>query len=410
MTSGYRKNRKVILKPRFYLFIAIFVAIIVWLVVAVINFFAPPIVEWGKLSTDQEISAIIVRDEQIVYSPESGKFENIAAESNYIEQGDEVALLYSSEFSGEDLDTLIDVRQEIKNYQEENILKNVIHQDLDVLDTEIDRLITEIAELIRYGEVRALPAKEKELKTLMEQKRLYLNENLHEDATLSAKFLRESVLLEKIEKSITKLYSPAPGVISFFLDGLETNLTLEKVESINVDDYLLIEERILNSTIESNSNEGSLIVADQSIYRIINQNHWYAIIKIARSKNTLVKGGTCDITFENYGHTISNVYVYDVRQYGKEAVVVLEFNSDIGPMASLRIVTGTLGRSNEGYKIPIEYLTQNGPQSGIWIIKDDKSEVFIPVNVIAQDYFEAIVEQTADSIEQLEEGQKLKKP
>ena len=410
MTSS-RKKKKVLLKPRFYLFVAIFVAIIAWLVVAIVRFLAPPTVEWGKLSTDQEISAIIVRQEQLVYSTESGRFETVASEGDYIEQGDKVAVLYSSEFSDDDLDTLIAVRQEIKNYQEENIIKNVVYQEIEVLDDEIDRLIGEISEIVQSNTNRVLPAKESELRAFMEQRRLYLNEILYEDSTLTAKFLRESVLVEKISNSITDLFAPSSGVTSFFLDGLETYLTMEKVGSIDVDDYLIIEDRILNSTIESNINEGSIVTADQAIYRVIEQNHWYAIIKLPRSKNTLVKGGTCDINFENYGHTLSNVYVNDVRQYGgKEAIIVLEFNSPIGPMASLRIVSGNLGRSNEGFKIPIEYLTQNGAQSGVLIINEDKSVVFVPVNVIAQDYFEAIVESTADATAPLEEGQKLKKP
>jgi len=410
LTGSYRKRKRVMIKPRFYLFMVIFIAIIVWIAIAIFRFLSPPVIEWGRLSTDQEISAIIVRKENIIFSAENGKFENVAAEGAYIEQGEEVALLYKTEFSEDDFDTLIDVRQLIKNYQEENILKNVIHEDLEDLDEEIDFLITEISELVRSGEDRVLPAREHELRTLMEQRRTYLNDNLYKDATLDARFLREEVLVEKIAKSITKLYAPTPGVISFFLDGLEGYLTKETVESINIDDYLLIEDRILNFTTESNINVGSVVSAEQPIYRIIEPNHWYAIIKMPRSKNTLKKGETCDISFENYGHALSNIYVSDVRQYGKEVIVVLEFSIDIGPMASLRIVTGNIGRSNEGFKIPIDYLSQNGPQPGVWVIKEDKTQAFIPVNVIAENYLEAIVEQTADSTEQLKEGLKLTKP
>ena len=200
------------------------------------------------------------------------------------------------------------------------------------------------------------------------------------------------------------------GAISFFLDGMEAYLTKEKVESISIDDYLLIEDRILNYTTRSNINVGSVVAAEQPIYRIINPTHWYAIIKMSRSKNTLVKGGVCDITFENYGHVLSNVYVNDVRQNGKEVIIVLEFNSDIGPMASLRMVTGDIGRSSEGFKVPMDYLIQNGAQTGVWVLKEDKTDAFIPVNIIAQNYLEAIIEPQEGYAEQLKEGLKLKKP
>ena len=173
---------------------------------------------------------------------------------------------------------------------------------------------------------------------------------------------------------------------------------------------MTIEDKILNYTTESNINVGSVVTIDQPIYRIIKPDHWFAVVKMPRSKNTLVKGGVCDITFENYGHVMSNVYVYDVRQYGKEVIIVLEFSSDIGPMASLRIVTGNLGRSNEGFVVPQEYLSQNEGRTGIWVIKEDKTQAFIPVNVIAENYIEAIVETAPDSAEQVQEGLKLIKP
>ena len=410
MTSSYRKRKRVVIKPRFYLFIAIFIAILVWITVALVRYFAPPEIHWGRLSTDQEISAIIVREEEIIYSTQNGKFENVAAEGDYIEQGAEVALLYSSDYAEEDYDTLIDVRQKIKNYQEENILKNIIYDELERLDDDIDALIVEVSDLVREGEDRVLAIKEEQLRELMEQRRVFLNENLQGDSTLDTRFLREEVLLEKINNTITHLYAPKPGAVSFFIDGMEERLTQETVDAISLDDYNLIEERILNYTVESNINVGSVVAQDQPIYRLINPNHWYAIIKMPRSKNTLVKGSTCDITFESFGHTLSGVYIYDVRIYGKEAIIVLEFSSDIGPMASLRLVTGNLGRSTEGYVIPIECLTQNGAQPGVWIINADKSETFVPVNVMAQNYIEAIVEPIAETQLVLEEGMKLKKP
>ena len=410
MTSSYRKRKRLVIKPRFYLFIAIFVAILVWIAVALLRYFAPPEIHWGRLSTDQEISAIIVREEEIIYSTQNGKFENVAAEGDYIEQGAEVALLYNSDYAEEDYDTLIDVRQKIKNYQEENILKNIIYDELERLDDDIDILIDDISDLVREGEDRVLAIKEEKLRDLMEQRRVFLNENLQGDSTLDTRFLREEVLLDKINNTITHLYAPKSGAVSFFIDGMEEGLTQETVDAISLDDYNLIEERILNYTVESNLNVGSVVTEDQAIYRLINPNHWYAIIKMPRSKNTLVKGSTCDITFESFGHTLSGVYVYDVRIYGKEAIIVLEFSSDIGPMASLRLVTGNLGRSTEGYVIPLECLTQSGAQPGIWVINDDKSETFVPVNVMAQNYIEAVVEPTADTPLVLEEGMKLKKP
>ncbi|MCK5129779.1 MAG: hypothetical protein KAQ68_08000 [Clostridiales bacterium] len=410
MTYTNRKRQRFKIKPRFYLFLAIFIAIIVWAIFAISRLFEPLKVEWGRLSTDLPITAIIVRDEQVVFSSEYGKFESIAGEGDSVSQGEEVAIMYHSEFSEEDIDTLISIRQNIKNYQEENVLKNIKHGDLNEIDLQIEGLIDEITELVRINDLRILPVKERELKTIMEDRRTYLNDTLHRDAKLDEDFQREEVMVDKIQRSVISIQSPNTGIISFFLDGIEGALQKESVELINNEDFENIEKQLLTSSIISNINEGSLVTLDQAIYRIIDPNHWYAVIKMPRNKNTLVKGGSCDVTFESYAKTINNAYVFDVRHYDKEVIIVLEINQNIGPMASLRIVTGHLGRSNEGYKVPNSVLVQVDDQRGIFVFKEDNSKVFIPIKIIDQNHFETIISVLDTSNETIYPGQVLVKP
>lgn len=409
MTSSSRK-RNIVIKPRFYFFLVLFIVLMIWIVTALVNYFQPPKIEWGRLSTDQEISAIIVRDEQVVNSTEYGKFESVAGESELVEQGNEVAIIYKNEFSESDVDKLISVQQDIKNYQEDYILKNVIHDDLIHIDDEIDRLIREISDLVREDKNRMLPSKEYELKKMMEKRRKYLNENLYIDSTLQQKFLTENTLRDKIQRSVVNLQAPSDGIISFFLDGMEAELTKERVEYIDTDKYTLIEDQLLNSSIESNINSNAMVATNDPVYRIVNPNHWYAMIKMPRNKNTLVKGGICDVTFESYKETISNVYVQDVRQYGREVIIVLEINSEIGPMTSLRMVKGNLGRSNEGFKVPLEVLAQQDGKIGIIIVKQDKSKIFVPVDILAQNNFEVVISIASGCTEQLTVGLELVKP
>lgn len=409
MTSS-RKKRSVVIKPRFYFFLVLFIVLIIWIVSALVRYLEPPKIEWGRLSTDQEISAIIVRDEQVVVSSDYGKFESVAGESELVSQGDEVAIIYKNEFSESDVDKLISVQQDIKNYQEDYILKNIIQDDLIEIDDEIDRLIKEISNLVRQENNRMLPSKENELKKMMEKRRKYLNETLHIDSTLEQKFLTEKTLNDKIQRSLVKLHAPSEGIISFFLDGLEDYLTKERVEYIDTDQYAVLEDQLLNSSIDTNTNNSAMVATNQSIYRIVHPSHWYAMIKMPRNKNTLVKGGICDITFESYKETISNVFVLDVRQYGRDVIIVLEINSEIGPMTSLRMVKGNLGRSNEGFKVPLNVLTQQDGKIGIIIVKQDKSKVFVPVDILAQNNFEVVIDVANGTTEQLTVGLELVKP
>lgn len=409
MTSSNRK-RNIVIKPRFYFFLVLFIVLIIWIVTALVNYFQPPKIEWGRLSTDQEISAIIVRDEQVVNSTEYGKFESVAGESELVEQGNEVAKIYKNEFSESDLKNLIAKQQDIKNYQEDYIIKTIVDDDLIRIDDEIDRIIKEISDLVHNDKNRMLPSKEYELKKMMEKRKKYLSETLQIDSTLKQMFLTENTLRDKIQRSVVNLQAPSDGIISFFLDGMEAELTKERVEFIDTDKYTLIEDQLLNSSIASNINSNAMVATNDPVYRIVNPNHWYAMIKMPRNKNTLVKGGICDVTFESYKETISNVYVADVRQYGREVIIVLEINSEIGPMTSLRMVKGNLGRSNEGFKVPLEVLAQQDGKIGIIIVKQDKSKIFVPVDILAQNNFEVVISVASGCTEQLTVGLELVKP
>ena len=100
----------------------------------------------------------------------------------------------------------------------------------------------------------------------------------------------------------------------------------------------------------------------------------------------------------------------DVRQYGKEVIIVLELNYDIGSMTSLRMVTGHLGHSNEGFKVPNDVLVEVEGQIGIVVLNDDKTRVFVPIEINEQNHFEAVISVLSTSNESLYTGQILVKP
>lgn len=403
------KKKRYRLKPRFFVFITLTVVLIVWGAYALVQFFQPVKLEWGSLDTDLKIEAVIIRDEVVVASENYGTLECLVAEGEMVYTGSAVAFLYLSGFSEDDISNLINIQQQIMDHQNNNIIKNIINADLDYINDGIDALIVEISELTLNKQVRLIPTKEQKLKVLMEQRRRYMNENLQIDITLEKLFQQEEVLQNKISDNRINLYSPTDGIVGFFLDNLESKLDFEFIQNMTSSDYDLMINQLNKSYNKTSLGENSSVSVNQAVYRVINPNIWYAVMKIPRTKNTLSSGDTSDVSFEGYGENIIQGYVEDIRDAGRDVLVIMSFNTPIGAMATLRKVSGNIGQSIEGYKVPKDYLTYMYEQFGIIIISN-KQKVFVPVNILAQDTTHVIISPNQDSKYMLEIQQRLVKP
>ena len=94
----------------------------------------------------------------------------------------------------------------------------------------------------------------------------------------------------------------------------------------------------------------------ESVYRMVEPNQWYAVMKVPRSKNTLAAGQSYMVKFDGYEYGYINGYVESISDAGRDVIVTMNFTEDIGTMATLRIVTCNFGDKAEGFKVPREYI------------------------------------------------------
>lgn len=400
-------TRKTTFAPRFFVFAAIGLSIIGWLIYGIYQTISPPKVEWGNLNSSFSAEAVIIRNEQIVTSTNYGALECLTAEGAFVYEGTAVAELYLSDFSENDIESLIDKQQEIKYYQSSNILKNIVYDDLEKINDGIDTLIVEISVLAMEGRFREIPTKDSELKVLMEQRRRYMNETLNSDTNLDKLFQQEEVLLEKINDSITTMYAPGDGIVSFFLDGMETYLNYSFLQGMTNNEYESMKKIIDDSYNSTSLGLDSKININQAVYRIVEPNLWYAVMKISRSQNTLVSGQSYMVNFDGYEDGYVSGYVEFLVDAGRDVIVVMQFSEDIGTMATLRTVTCNFGDNAEGYIVPREYIEYIDGVYGINVADDGR--MFIPVYVIAQDNTHVIIS-SADEENPLIVGQRLVRP
>lgn len=404
MAAGKKKRYRV--KARFYILVTLLLALLVWGGVVIAQTLSPARVEWGRLETDQEVTALLLRDEQVALSQEYARMDCLVAEGEEVASGEELAVLYTSGYSEKDMKNLINLQASIKDYQEINILKAFVDKDLENLNAEIDAKIEQITTLVSQGERRGLLVQERELARLMEERRRYMFETVEADETLNAMYKQEAALQDKINSTKIVVTAAKSGVVSFFLDGYESLLSMDNLGVLDVDTISRIEKELMAGGKVTNAGTDSLVVINQPLYRLVNPNRWYAFIILPRLQNTLIRGGECDISFEGYEETLLTARVYDVAERGRYALVTLELTDPIGALLSLRLVDGHIGRSLEGFKVPAGALTERDGVQGVRVVIDGEA-CFIAVDVLAQDSRDAIVRETGESAARLALDQKV---
>lgn len=405
-TPNERARKRYHIRPRFYLMVAVVLALLIWGTVAVVRLFLPATVQWGRLDTDQEISALVLRDETIVNSPEQARIMCIAAEGEMVTANTTIAMLYKSGYNDKNMQNLITLQQKIKDYQENNILANVINADLDTVNGQINAKLEEIRQCTANGQTGALLTYERELKDLMTHRQQLMKDIITPDEYLQKLYDQETGLQAKIDETRAAATAPADGYISYIFDGLENQLTVANISNLTPKDVLNLEKQVLQGDIVDFSS--GLRAAGDPLCRIVNATHWYALVVMSKSESTMSAGAVCEVTFDGMSDAVEANVVQYVEE-GTKVLAVLEMTQGTQNMTSLRRIGGHVGRSAEGFKVPVTALVQTDTGTTVQV-QTSQGVTAVAVDVMASDSKSAIVSEVKGSGGILTVGQRIVEP
>ena len=404
--SSYGKRYQI--KPRFFIILALLLMLLVWGVVSLAAALRPPKIQWGRLANDQSITAVVLRDETVVQAKVNGKLSGIAAEGEPVKRDQAIAMLYTSGYSEKDLENLIKLRSEIKDYQENSLLKNAKITSLDSINEKIAQKMNEISAQTAAGKHNTLLALEKELNTFMEDRRqLMLTVISQPDDRLNDQYTLEKNLQAKIDETRQQLTAPSDGLVSFYLDGFEPNLTVNAIENMLPEQVKELTGMILNQRGAKSGDE--VVEANQPVARIVNPAHWYAVIVLGSRENPLSEGNTTEVTFDGLKEPVS-AKVIKVVSSGRTALVVLEMTQGAQQMLSLRLINGHIGRDITGFLVPLNMLKEEGGKTLLTYRQPQGGAKTIEVSILAKDPKNAVIADAQTNSGALAVGMELVKP
>ncbi|MBR4236006.1 MAG: hypothetical protein IKR85_08090 [Clostridia bacterium] len=366
---------KIRVTGRFYLLL-----LIVVMVVVLINLNTcgggseVTVVMSGVASDTHTVQCIIVRDETLVTDTQVTYTEFAARENTIVREGEAVAYIYKNGNMKKLMNELNTTRQSIQEYHK-LILGNELDSELDVLDLEVDARASELKSLIRGASRGNIPDAVRALKDAMDARRAYMSSNRRSDTKLMGLYDRENQRIIAITGQRSVKNAPAEGVVSFYLDGYESTLNADTVKELSIYDA----QRVLAGE-KLESGEGARSVA--RLFRIVNQNHWYAVLMSEDGEWNPTLGTVYQFTVAGFDEIMYDGEIINVAKNGKTVMAVLEVSKPIGSLLYTRTGTASIGANMSGLLVSKKALVTVSGQTGVWRY-DVPGETFVPVEVLA---------------------------
>lgn len=361
---------------RFYIFIAILLIAIFLIVRPYLDFGSSEevIFSWQS-SLEQVTDCVIIRDESVVVDDSTVHVEYVAKENTEVNEGDTIASLYTTGYSESLLKKLETTRQNIQAYHK-TLLGTIVDNDLSRLETIIDMAAVDFKNLANQNTRGNLQTVTELLETAMVNRQEYLRQNKRDDTKLTKLYEEENARLTSIQSWRKVSKADSTGVVSFYLDGYETDLTVDLLDTLTPSDI---------QTVLAGGNLGSTAETKaHGIYRLVNQDQWYvAIVSKADEWNPIIEQ-TYYLQFEGFDDLRFEATVTSVQKASGTLLAIFEVDSPIGPLIYQRTGKATLSIALSSLAVRESALYNQDGQLGIWLY-DVPGGTFVPVDVLSTD-------------------------
>lgn len=385
--------RKKRVTGRFYLFLAAILVIAFLLLRPLLATHSKEtVIMMANAAQRQTVDCVIIRDEAVFASDSTARVEYIAPEDSLVAEGDNVANLYTTGYSESLLNNLEATRKKIQDYHKE-LLANIVDTELNKLDSVVNYMSLELKNLITRQTKGNLKTVTSQLETAMVNRQDYLRQNKRGDNKLTKLYDEESARLSGIQSWRKVATAEQEGVVSFYIDGYENDLTPEALKTLSIAD--------VRAVLAGSNLENTRQTRASGIYRIVDQDHWYvAVLANGNTWTPVVGQDNYFMQMEGFDDLIYTASVYSVQKEGDTTLAVFEIKDPVGPLIYRRSGKAQFNIELTGLSVRVEALYNQNGQMGVWVY-DVPGGTFVPVEVLSTDGTIAMIQPLVDGALQL---------
>lgn len=308
------------------------------------------------------MEALIIREEEVIAAPFSGKCVLNTQSGNKIASGEAIAtLIKDSTLSA--LDELSKKDMEILQAKNEIAKKKEFYsEDISKIENDISQKTKSLVGFINNSNLEASQNVRRDIETLIAKKNEIIDGTGLDDEKITLLQKEKKQLEQLIEAQTKHIVAPNSGIISFNIDGLENMVSLKKVSSLKVNDIISMNKpQNLNSKIIGNS---IAVEQNKSFAKLIKSLEIYYVGVIDTDKvkdfyieDKIKENAIQEIRVGQNGKSYKVDIAFISEDENGKCVIGLRTLKGVSETAELRKVNlEIIKTSNSGLKVPVKSL------------------------------------------------------
>ena len=374
---------------RFFIFLAMIIVFLIYLIKLMLS---PPlydIVKHGEITSWEQCEGLVIRQEKAYTAPEFGEVEFFVTKGQLVNKDELLAVVYKDGYDDKLMDSLYNTKQKIWDYQNKNLVQEIMDSDFDKIEEDIDSIVYTMQYSIQKDEFHHMEKYENQLRGLLDRKKEILDKKESASKYLEQLYRQEEDIENKLKEWKVEITAPESGIISFELDGLENIITPKDIDYFTAEQYLTFIDYEPLELDKENTH------VDVPLYKIVVPDKWYIVSLIPHKNIFYEQGDTLSLKIPGLSEEIISATVYKVDFLKDSTLVILEMIENIESVIEARNIHIEIGISAEGLMVPTEAITNKDNRTGVRVERNGDIN-FVEVKVKAVDDEWAIIEKIND--------------
>jgi multidrug efflux pump subunit AcrA (membrane-fusion protein) len=348
------------------------------------------VAEPGFLEQSVTSDAIVIRQESVFCAPVSGQIVLTAREGERVRAGTLVIEVKNTQATRALEDQVQQVDQRLSEFDRNNRARfSTLETSMKALDSDIGNTLREARSAMLSGDGPKVVSLDTVLRELI-QKRYDVACDLGRlDAGRNEIVDERQKLADLAKKASNRVEAPGPGVVSFLIDGLETQWKAQKTGEMTARSVFVAEPK------QHETKTGNEVRAGQPAFRIVSLDQGAIAVALpAKDMVDVLALQSIRVRCPSLGKDPLWGKVQSITDPGGDGfgVVVVSVSPLPEEAINLRkIRVDLIKQRHEGIKVPIQCLFKKDNETGVYIIYKTMA-YFRKVSVKARDGGWAIVE------------------
>ncbi len=311
------------------------------------------------------VNATVMRNETVLYSPESGDISYTYDDGSKLSAGTAVADVYRSLGSEEQKKRIAEIDRMIRILQSSNLGSSELTTKVDSTDQQIWKYIYSFIDNSENGRVTEVSSLSEKLLIELNKRRIIVGGKDNYNKEIEALKAEKNRLFSQLSVASTTVTTDRAGFFYSSVDGYENIFSSQDISSMSYSEYM----QKVSSKAENYSGTGKGF----PIGKIVTEFDWYTACEVPASMlHNFETDKYYDVKFPYNGGTTVNMLLYrTVSGIGQDSAVLI-FKTNMIPegFRFLRNQTVQIVRSAyEGYRIPVSALHVVDGQRGVYILR-----------------------------------------